>query len=110
MAAGACRELRPDVVLADLGLTEPLPGQLPGPAVVGLYDPGDECIVARAMRAGVRGCVDTRADGPELAGAITAAARGQAILSAPALAQLQRGLRGDAGEPRLTERERQVRG
>jgi DNA-binding NarL/FixJ family response regulator len=110
VAAGACRELRPDVVLADLGLTQPLLGQLPGLVVVGLCDAGDEYLVARAMRAGVRGCVDTWTDGPELARAITAAARGQAILSAPALAQLQRGLRGDAGEPRLTERERQVRG
>jgi len=109
-AAGACRELRPDVVLADLGLTEPLLGQLPGLAVVGLCDAGDECLIARAMRVGVRGCVDTWADGPELARAVTAAAMGQAILSAPALAQLQRGLRGNAGEPRLTEREHQVRG
>jgi DNA-binding NarL/FixJ family response regulator len=109
-AAGACRELRPDVVLADIGLTAALIGQLPGLAVVGLCEAGDECLVAEAMRAGLRGCVDTWADGPELARAITAAARGQAVLSAPALAQLQRGLRGDPGEPRLTERERQVRG
>jgi DNA-binding NarL/FixJ family response regulator len=109
-AAAACRELRPDVVLADLGLTRSLLGQLPGLAVVGLCEAGDECLVAEAMRVGVRGCVDTWADGPELARAIIAAARGQAILSAPALAQLQRGLRGSAGEPRLTERERQVRG
>jgi DNA-binding NarL/FixJ family response regulator len=108
--AAACRELRPDVVLADLGLTGPLLGELPGLAVVGLCEAGDEGLVAEAMRVGVRGCVDTWADGPELARAIIAAARGQAVLSAPALAQLQRGLRGRTGEPRLTERERQVRG
>jgi DNA-binding NarL/FixJ family response regulator len=136
-AVAACRELRPDVVLADLGLTtttastaataasaggtagapgdppgvtELLLGELPDLAVVGLCEAGDERLVAAAMRVGARGCVDTWADGPELARAIIAAGRGQAILSAPALAQLQRGLRGDAGEPALTARERQVRG
>jgi DNA-binding NarL/FixJ family response regulator len=131
-AVAACRELRPDVVLADLGLpvgdtqaasggdawapddpagvTELLLGQLPDLAVVGLCEAGDERLVADAMRVGARGCVDTWADGPELARAIIAAGRGQAILSAPALAQLQRGLRGDAGRPALTARERQVRG
>ena len=155
-AVAACRELRPDVVLADLGLTtlagtaaptvtstststtgisstrtpstrttpdaaaevpddpagvtELLLGELPDLAVVGLCEAGDERLVAEAMRVGARGCVDTWADGRELARAIIAAGRGQAILSAPALAQLQRGLRGDAGEPALTARERQVRG
>jgi len=138
-AVDACHMLRPDVVLADLGLTaasavspapasaasadgtawvpddpagvtELLLGELPGLAVVGLCEAGDERLVAEAMRVGARGCVDTWADGPELARAIIAAGRGQAILSAPALAQLQRGLRGDAGEPALTARERQVRG
>jgi DNA-binding NarL/FixJ family response regulator len=109
-AVCACRKLRPDVVLADLGLTGPLLGQLPGLAVVGLCEAGDERLVAGAMRGGARGCVDTWADGPELANAIIAAAKGQAILSAPALAQLQRGLREDVGAPPLTQRERQVRG
>ncbi len=91
-------------------MTELLLGQLPDLAVVGLCEAGDERLVAEAMRVGARGCVDTWADGPELARAIIAAGRGQAILSAPALAQLQRGLRGDAGRPALTARERQVRG
>src|SRR6185437_7099291 len=129
-AVAACRELRPDVALADLGLTagdtaaagngagapnalgviELLLGELPGQAVVGLCEAGDERLVAEAMRVGARGCVDTWADGPELARAIIAAGRGQAILSAPALAQLQRGLREDVARPALTERERQVRG
>ena len=92
------------------GVTELLLGQLPDLAVVGLCEAGDERLVAEAMRVGARGCVDSWADGPELARAIIAAGRGQAILSAPALAQLQRGLREDAGQPALTERERQVRG
>lgn len=108
-AVGACWRLRPDVVLADLGLTGPLLSQLPDLTVVGLCEAGDERLVAGAMRGGARGCLDTWADGPELAKAIIAAAKGQAILSAPALALFQRGLREDVGAPPLTERERQVR-
>jgi signal transduction histidine kinase/DNA-binding NarL/FixJ family response regulator len=123
-ALAACRELRPDVVLADLGLpaddgadvidaagvADVLLGEHPGLAVVGLCEGGDEKLVASAMRAGVRGCVDLGADGPELARAVVAAGRGQAILSGPMLATLHRGLRDDGHEQPLTERERQVRG
>jgi signal transduction histidine kinase/DNA-binding NarL/FixJ family response regulator len=139
-ALAACRELRPDVVLADLGLpasdaadgadeargataggaagadttgarvASVLLGELPGLAVVGLCEVGDEKLVASAMRAGARGCVDMGADGPELARAVVAAGRGQAILSGPVLARLYRGLREDEREQPLTERERQVRG
>ncbi len=119
-ALDACSDLRPDVVLADLGLadlgltadgdvTGLLLGRYPDLAVVGLCEVGDEKLVARAIRAGARGCVDTGADGPELARAVIAAGRGQAILSGPALQRLHRGLRDDASEPALTERERQVR-
>jgi signal transduction histidine kinase/DNA-binding NarL/FixJ family response regulator len=123
-ALTACRELRPDVVLADLGLsvgyadadmpgaegvTGVLLGHLPGMAVVGLCEVGDEKLVADAMRAGARGCVDVGADGPELARAVIAAGRGQAILSGPVLGRLHRGLRDDGHEQALTERERQVR-
>jgi len=81
----------------------------PGLAVVGLCEVGDEKLVATAIRAGARGCVDTGADGPELARAVIAAGRGQAILSGPALQRLQGGLRDDEAGPALTERERQVR-
>ncbi len=119
-ALTACRELRPDVALADLGLSvgaaagaEGVTGllleQLPGLAVVGLCEVGDEKLVASAMRAGARGCVDMGADGPELARAVVAAGRGQAILSGPVLDRLHRGLRDDGHETPLTERERQVR-
>jgi len=115
-ALAACRELRPDVVLVDLGLPGPPGGdvtsallsELPGLAVVGLCETGDEKLVASAKRAGARGCVDVGADGPELARAVVAAGRGQAILSGPVLARLHRGLREDDREP-LTEREREVR-
>ncbi len=124
-ALDACSGLRPDVVLADLGLTAggsaAVPGRPardltslllsrhPGLAVVGLCEVGDEKLVASAIRAGARGCVDTGADGPELARAVIAAGRGQAILSGPALQRLHRGLQDDESEPALTERERQVR-
>jgi signal transduction histidine kinase/DNA-binding NarL/FixJ family response regulator len=125
-ALEAGRELRPDVVLADLGLpidelpaaergsvgdvTGLLLGWHPGLAVVGLCETGDEKLVASAMRAGARGCVDIGADGPELARAVIAAGRGQAILSGPVLRQLHRGLQEHDAEPALTDRERQVRG
>jgi signal transduction histidine kinase/DNA-binding NarL/FixJ family response regulator len=141
-ALDACRTLRPDVVLVDLGLPAGggpdgrgvgpggrdgagygvagygvagygvagvLLGQDPGLAVVGLCEAGDERRVSDAMRAGARGCVDIRADGPELARSVVAAGRGQAILSEPVLTQLHRGLRADDLEPALTGREREVR-
>ena len=125
-ALEACQDLRPDVVLADLGLSaddtsarrySPAGGGMtglllsrdPGMAVVGLCEIGDEKLVARAMRAGARGCVDMGADGPELLRAVAAAGRGQAILSGPVLQQLHRGLQEDETGPVLTDRERQVR-
>ena len=49
------------------------------------------------------------ADGPELAQAVVAAARGQAVLSGPMLRQLRRGLRTDDPAQPLTSREREVR-
>jgi DNA-binding NarL/FixJ family response regulator len=82
---------------------------VPGLPVVGVCEAGDEPLVAAAMKAGARGCVDVAADGPELARAVLAAGRGQAYLSGAVLARLQRGLRADDREPALTERERQVR-
>jgi signal transduction histidine kinase/DNA-binding NarL/FixJ family response regulator len=142
-ALEACRALRPDVALVDLGLraadddparprgngSRPaadggprrpsgtgrgvvglLLAQSPELAVVGLSEAGDDERIADAMRAGARGCVDVSADGPELARAVVAAGRGQAILSGAVLRQLHRGLRGDDPEPALTLREREVRG
>jgi signal transduction histidine kinase/DNA-binding NarL/FixJ family response regulator len=126
-AIEACQARRPGVALVDLGLipvqddhqpdgdgvTGLLVGAHESLAVVGICDPSGEQAddqVARAMRAGARGCVDIDADGPELAQAVVAAARGQAILSAPMLRQLRRGLRSDDGAEPLTSREREVRG
>jgi DNA-binding NarL/FixJ family response regulator len=108
----ACRELDPDVVLADLGLPAVaalLLAAFPSLAVVGLCEAGDDALVAAAIRAGARGCVDLGADGPELARAVVAAGRGQAVLSGQVLDRLHRGLR-EAGQEPLTRRERQVRG
>ena len=116
-ALEACRALRPDVVLAGLGLTAAdgtgavrmLLGLEPRLAVVALCEADDDELVADAMRAGARGCVDTGVDGPELARAVVAAGRGQAILSGPVLRQLHRGLRVGGLEDPLTDREREVR-
>ena len=124
-ALDACQDLRPDVVLADLGLSaddtlarrhnraDGVTGLLlsldSGLAVVGLCEIGDEKLVASAMRAGARGCVNMGADGPELLRAVAAAGRGQAILSGLVLQQLHRGLQEDETGPVLTDRERQVR-
>jgi signal transduction histidine kinase/DNA-binding NarL/FixJ family response regulator len=117
-AARACLELRPDVALVDLGLPGDADGQrhragvtgvlllaAPQLAVVGLCEAGDDDLVAEAMRAGARGCVDLGATGPQLAQAVVAAGRGHAILSDVVLGQLHRGMRTDD----LTEREREVR-
>jgi signal transduction histidine kinase/DNA-binding NarL/FixJ family response regulator len=116
-ALEACRALRPDVVLAGLGLTtgdgtsaiRMLLGHEPRLAVVALCEADDDGRVADAMRAGARGCVDTGVDGPELARAVVAAGRGQAILSGPVLRQLHRGLQDGGPEAALTDREREVR-
>ena len=136
-AAQACQTLRPEVALVDLSLAAARTGPgdrgsgEPGPsglaaggitglligvheslAVVGICDTGDEQAddqVATAMRAGARGCVDADAAGPELAQAVVAAARGQAILSGPMLRQLRQSLQTDELAQPLTSREREVR-
>jgi signal transduction histidine kinase/DNA-binding NarL/FixJ family response regulator len=116
-AVAASRALSPNVALVDLGLrpggdcdvTRALLAAQPGLAVIGLCRAGDDELVAAAMRGGARGCVDIGVSGPELAQAVVAAARGQAILSDVVLGQLHRGLRGDELHGPLTEREREVR-
>ena len=105
------------MALVDLGLTAGAAAGVtalllrgsPQLAVVGICEPGDDEQVAGAMREGARGCVAAGADGPELARAVVAAGRGQAILSGPVLRQLHRGLSAGDGEAALTEREREVR-
>jgi signal transduction histidine kinase/DNA-binding NarL/FixJ family response regulator len=107
-ALEASASLQPDVALVDLDLAPRLLTSAPLLAVIGLSEAGDDELVAEAMRAGARGCVDIAATGPELAQAVVAAGRGQAILSDVVLSQLHRGMRAD--DLQLTEREREVRG
>jgi signal transduction histidine kinase/DNA-binding NarL/FixJ family response regulator len=128
-ALEACHALHPDVALVDLGLPvaggerDGSPGTragsgiagyllvaVPGLAVVGLCEAGDDELVADAVRAGARGCVDVGASGPELAQAVVAAGRGQAILSDVVLDLLHRGMRADDLPEQLTDREREVCG
>jgi DNA-binding NarL/FixJ family response regulator len=78
-------------------------------AVVAVCDTEDDERVTDAVRAGAHGCVDASVDGPELARAVVAAGRGQAILSGPVLRQLHRGLQGNGTAVALTDREREVR-
>ena len=94
---------------SDGGVTGLLLAHDPGLAVVGICAADDERVTAM-VRAGARGCVDASIDGPELARAVVAAGRGQAILSGSVLRQLHRGLRTDDLEQPLTSREREVRG
>ena len=77
-------------------------------AVLCLSEPGDDHLVAAALRAGAHGCLDKGVDGPALAQAVVASARGEAFLSVTALQSLQRGLRQD-GSAALTDRELEVR-
>ena len=106
-ASQAAVSLAPDVALADLQLAGGLLTAVPQLAVIGISAAGDDELVAETMRAGARGCVDIGASGPELAQAVVAAGRGQAILSDVVLSQLHRGMRAD--ELALTDREREVR-
>ncbi len=111
-ALEACKALQPDVALVDLalpGVASVLINSSPGLALVGLCEADDDDLVADAMRAGASGCVDISATGPELAQAVVAAGRGEAILSGPVLSQLHRGMRADELQAGLTEREREVR-
>jgi DNA-binding NarL/FixJ family response regulator/signal transduction histidine kinase len=78
-------------------------------AVVCLAEPGDDDLVMAALRAGAQGCLDRQVSGPALAQAVVAAGRGQAVLSAPALQGLHRGLRADEALTGPTAREREVR-
>lgn len=75
-------------------------------AVLCLSDPGDDRLLAAALRAGASGCLDTSADGPALAQAVIATARGEAFLSGTAAQNLHRGLEHGGA---LTNRELEVR-
>jgi DNA-binding NarL/FixJ family response regulator len=111
----AYRMLKPDVVLLALRmaendgveLTKRLRAEDSEAAVVALAGSRDDELVPRALRAGVRGCLTTDVDGPELARAVLAAAHGDAMISERILATFSDS--HDAPEMRLTERETEVR-
>ena len=50
-------------------------------------EPGDDHLVAAALRVGAHGCLDKGVDGPALAQAVVASARGQAFLSGDGAAE-----------------------
>jgi DNA-binding NarL/FixJ family response regulator/signal transduction histidine kinase len=113
----AYRLLQPDVVLIDIELASgaaAATGQLrehdPHAAVVAIGDngPGDPRL--RSMvQAGARGAVMLDADGPALARAIGAAARGDALFTDEVLHGLYNGSGIDEQATALTSREREVR-
>ena len=76
--------------------------------VLCLSEPGDDHLVAAALRVGAHGCLDKGVDGTAFAQAVVATARGQAFLSGTALQSLRRGLSRD-GAGTLTNRELEVR-
>jgi DNA-binding NarL/FixJ family response regulator/signal transduction histidine kinase len=76
--------------------------------VLCLSEPGDDHLVAAALRVGAHGCLDKGVDGTAFAQAVVATARGQAFLSGTALQSLRRGL-SQHGSGTLTNRELEVR-
>ena len=115
-AVDAVRDLRPDVVLMDIGMpvldgvaaTAAIRQEVPDVEVLALTSVLEDDKVVGAVRAGAIGYLlkDTRAD--DLIRAIKGAAAGQAQLSLEAATRLMREVRApDAPEP-LTERETEV--
>ena len=77
-------------------------------AVLCLSEPGDDHLVAAALRAGAHGCLDKGVDGPALAQAVVAGARGQAFLSGDGAAESSTGP-PPGRSAALTDRELEVR-
>ena len=111
----AVRVLEPDVVLLELRmpgldgarLTSYIRAARPGVSVLVLTDDHTDDLLRDAVHAGALGCIGSDVDGPALARAVLAAARGDVLLTG----QVQRFIRerrAPAEEP-LTEREHEVR-
>ncbi len=117
VAAATLQEaVQADVVVAGLRLGEREPGvadltrmlsEAGHGAVLCLSEPGDDHLLAAALRAGARSCLDKSADGPALLQAVLATARGEALLSGTTAQNLHRGLLQDGAA--LTSRELEVR-
>ncbi|HEX3590133.1 MAG TPA: response regulator [Pseudonocardiaceae bacterium] len=113
----AVRVLEPDVVLLDLQmpdldgarLTSYIRSADPDASILLLADDHADDLLRDAVTAGARGCVGSDVDGPALARAVLAAARGDVSLTEEVLHRFVRGRAAPAGEP-LTEREHEVRG
>jgi DNA-binding NarL/FixJ family response regulator len=114
----------PDVVVMDLNMpgdggidtTKRIQEASPATRVIVLTVSAEEGDVNGAILAGACGYVLKEASTNEIAAAVAAAARGEALLSAPIAAGLLSRIRGDAqladpgtpGSPRLTDRELEV--
>jgi signal transduction histidine kinase/DNA-binding NarL/FixJ family response regulator len=113
----AVRVLEPDVVLLDLHmpgqdgarLTSYIRAADPGVSVLVMTDDHTEELLRDAVHAGARGCVGSDLDGPALARAVLAAARGDVLLTDSVLSGVVRGRRLPGGVA-LTAREQEVRG
>jgi signal transduction histidine kinase/DNA-binding NarL/FixJ family response regulator len=111
----AVRVLEPDVVLLDLQmpgldgarLTSYVRSANPAVAILLLADDHTDELLRDAVTAGARGCVGSDTDGPALARAVLAAARGDALLTEQVLHRFVRGTAA-VGE-QLTDREHEVR-
>jgi DNA-binding NarL/FixJ family response regulator len=98
-------ELRPDVLLTDLrmpvldgaGATARVAVEAPETAVVVLTTFDDEASVLAALQAGARGYLTKEAGRDEIAGAIRAAAAGQAVLDPTVQARLLAAATAGAG-------------
>ncbi|HTG46707.1 MAG TPA: response regulator [Actinomycetota bacterium] len=115
-AVGAWRALRPDVVLMDLKMPggdgaeaiATIRAEDPTATVVALSAYASDESVAGALRAGARGYVGKDASPAELAAAVSAASRGETVLSGAAADRLEAHLNGAGEAPSFTEREREV--
>jgi signal transduction histidine kinase/DNA-binding NarL/FixJ family response regulator len=112
----AVRVLEPDVVLLDLHmprldgarLTSYIRAAGPGVSVLMMTDDHRDELLRDAVHAGARGCISSDLDGPALARAVLAAARGDLLLTDTVLNGVVRGRLRPSGVE-LTAREREVR-